>query len=54
VGSGRIVSTWIGGCISYPFYFSVFDAPNGYNEVRTKLGLGIEVDEKAVRETSVL
>ena len=42
-----------GALMKYLVDFSVFDAPNGYIELMTKPGLGIEVDEKAVREASV-
>ena len=42
-----------GPLMKYLVDFSVFDAPNGYIELMTKPGLGIEVDEKAVREASV-
>jgi galactonate dehydratase len=42
-----------GDLMKYIADFSVFDAPDGYIELMTKPGLGIEVDEKAVREASV-
>jgi galactonate dehydratase len=42
-----------GALMKYLVDFSVFDAPNVYIELMTKPGLGIEVDEKAVREASV-
>ena len=42
-----------GPLMKYLVDFSVFDAPNGYIELMTKPGLGIEVDEKVVREASV-
>ena len=32
---------------------SKYNTPDGYIELMTKPGLGIEVDEKAVREASV-
>ncbi len=41
-----------GNLMKYIVDFSVFDAPDGYIELMTKPGLGIEVDEKAVRAAS--
>ena len=38
-----------GSLMKYLVDYSVFDAPNGYIELMTKPGLGIEVDEKEVR-----
>ena len=38
--------------LKYLVDLSVFDAPNGYIELMTKPGLGIEVDEAAVRKAA--
>jgi galactonate dehydratase len=38
--------------LKYLVDFSVFDAPDGYIELMTKPGLGIEVDEAAVRKAA--
>lgn len=41
-----------GSLMKYLVDYSVFDAPNGYIELMTKPGLGIEVDEKEVRSAA--
>jgi galactonate dehydratase len=38
--------------LKYLVDLSVFDAPDGYIELMTKPGLGIEVDEAAVRKAA--
>jgi galactonate dehydratase len=41
-----------GSLMKYLVDYSVFDAPNGYIELMTKPGLGIEVDEQEVRSAA--
>jgi galactonate dehydratase len=47
LGHGRT-----GDLMKYLMDFSPFDSKNGYIELMTKPGLGIEIDEKAVRKAS--